>query len=84
MLLELRIFHKVKVGFLLVGRVHDYIDQMFSHFLVTLRRKNVGSLPPLIECINKSYIPEHIFHVLEETIDMRRFILGSHGEEKFI
>jgi hypothetical protein len=74
MLVELIIFQKVKVGFLLVGHTHDHIDQMFSHFSVTLKRKNVGSLPLLIECINKAYIPDPIFHILEETIDMRRFI----------
>jgi len=84
MLVELRIFQKVKVGFLLVGHIHDHIDQMFSHFSVTLRRKEVGSLPLLIECIKKSYMPEPTFDVLEEIVDMRRFILGSHGEEKCI
>ena len=57
MLVELRIFQKVKVGFLLVGHTHDHIDQMFIHFSVTLRRKDVWSLPSLIECIKKSYMP---------------------------
>jgi hypothetical protein len=71
MLVEMGIFQNVKVGFLLVGQTHDHIDQMFSHFLVTLKRKNVGSLPSLIECIKKAYIPEPVFHILEETVDMR-------------
>jgi len=84
MLVELRIFQKVKVGFLLVGHTHDHIDQMFNHFLVTLRMKEVGSFPSLIECIKKSYMPEPTFDVLEEILDMRRFILGLHGEEKCI
>jgi len=57
---------------------------MFSHFSVTLRRNNVGRLPSLIGCIKKACIPEPLLHVLEETIDMRRFILGSHGEENCI
>jgi hypothetical protein len=60
----------VKVGFLLVGHTHDHIDQMFSHFAVTLKRKNVGSLPSLIETIKKAYFPEPIFHTLEEIVDM--------------
>ena len=30
MLVELRIFQKVKVGFLLVRHMHDHIDQMLS------------------------------------------------------
>ena len=29
-------------------------------------------------------MPKPIFHVLEETVGMRRFTLGSHGEEKCI
>lgn len=29
-------------------------------------------------------MPEPIFDVLEEIVDMQRFILGSHGEEKCI
>jgi hypothetical protein len=56
MLVEMGIFQKVKVGFLLFGHTHDHIDQMFSHFSVTLKRKNIGSIPSLIECINKAYI----------------------------
>jgi len=84
MLVELGIFEKVKVGFLIVGHTHDHIDQMFSRFAVTLGRKNVGSLPSLIKVIRKTYSPEPVVLTLEETIDMRRFILGSHGEERCI
>ena len=84
MLVELGIFKKVKVGFLLVGHTHDHIDQMFSHFARTLRRKKVGSLPSLIEIVRKAYHPEPVVQKLEETVDMRRFIFGSHGEERCI
>ena len=80
MLVEMGIFQKVEVSFLLVGHTHDHIDQMFSHFSVTLKKKNVGSLPSLIECIKKTYIPELVFHILEETVEMQRFIHGSHRE----
>ena len=38
----------------------------------------------MIECIKKAYIPELVFHILEEIVDMRRFIHGSHHEEKCI
>jgi hypothetical protein len=84
MIFEMGIFQKVKVGFLLVGHTHDHIDQMFSHFSVTLKRNFFGSLPSLIECIKITYIPESAFHILEETVDVRRFIQGSHREEKCI
>jgi hypothetical protein len=70
MLVQLRFFQKVKVGFFPVGHIRDRIDQMFNGFSVTLNKKNVGILPSLIQCIKKSYIPEHVFHILEETIDM--------------
>jgi hypothetical protein len=80
MLVELGIFQKVKVGFILVGNTRDHIDQMFHWFLVTLKRKNIGRLPLLIECIKKAYIPYLVFPILEETIDMRIFIHGSHCE----
>ena len=84
MLVEVRIFQKVKVGFLLVGNTHDHIDEMFNCFSLTLRRKYFWILPSLIECIKKSYMPEPTFDVLEETVDMRRFIMGSYGEGKCI
>ena len=84
MLVELGIFKKVKVGFLLVGHTHDHIDQMFSHFARKLRRKKVGSLPSLIEIVRKAYHPEPVVQKLEEIVDMRRFIFGSHGEERCI
>lgn len=61
MLVELRIFHKVKFGFLLLGNTHDHIDHIFSCFSVTLKRKNVGSFPSLIEWIKKTYMLEPIF-----------------------
>lgn len=84
MLVELGIFQKVKVGFILVGHTHDHIDQMFNCFAVTLKRNNVGILPSLIQAIKRAYMLEPIVHTLQETIDMQRFIQGSHGEEKCI
>ena len=60
MLVELGIFHKVKVGFLLVGHTHDRIDQIFTRFVVTLGRNNVGSLPSLTEVIRNAYSPERV------------------------
>ena len=70
MLVELGIFKKVKVGFLLVGHTHDHIDQMVIHFARTLRRKKFGSLPSLIEIVRKAYHPEPVVHKLEENFDM--------------
>ena len=57
MLVELGLFKKGKVGFLLVGHTHDHIDQMFSHFSRTLRRRKFKILPSLIEIVRKAYHP---------------------------
>ena len=84
MLIELGIFQKVKVGFLLAGHTHDHIDQMFSYFAMTLGRKNVGSMPSLTEIIRNTYNPNPIALTLEEIVDVQRFIMGSHGEERCI
>ena len=42
------------------------------------------SLPSLIEIVRKAYHPEPVVQILEETVDMRRFIFGLHGEERCI
>ncbi|KAL3680769.1 hypothetical protein R1sor_023725 [Riccia sorocarpa] len=40
MLLEKKVFTKIKLGFLLVGHTHDFVDQMFSRFSQALRRED--------------------------------------------
>ena len=42
------------------------------------------SLPSLIEIVRKAYHPEPVVQKMEENVDMRRFIFGSHGEERSI
>jgi hypothetical protein len=84
MLVELVFFQKVKVGFLLIRHTHDHIDQMFSYFVVTLKRNNVGHIPSLIQTIKICYLPKPTIHILQETIGIQRFIQGSHGAEKMI
>ena len=74
MLVELKIFKKVKLGFLLVGHTHDQIDQMFSRFSVRLRRKKAFSLPTLVQVIEDSYTPSPNVELLKETADFREFI----------
>ena len=84
MLVELGIFKKVKVGFLLVGNTHDQIYEMFNHFAGTLRRNKFEILPSLIEIIRKLYHLEPVVHKCEEIVHMRRFIFKSHGQERCI
>ena len=51
---------------------------------MTLGKKNVGSLPSLIEMIRKTRNPKPVKLMLEETIDMQIFIMGLLGEERCI
>ena len=39
MLVEMEIFQKVKVGFLLVGHTYDHIDQMFNQFFSNIEEE---------------------------------------------
>ena len=58
MLVELGIFKKLKVGFLLVVNTHNHSDQIFSYFGWKLRGNKVGILPSLIEIVRKAYHPK--------------------------
>lgn len=69
LLVEMGIFEKVKIGFLLVGHTHDQIDQMFSRYSVRLRRERCFTLPVLIETIQSSYRPKPEVTILKETWD---------------
>ncbi|KAL3689029.1 hypothetical protein R1sor_015338 [Riccia sorocarpa] len=67
MLVEKKIFRKIKVGFLIVGHTHDHVDQMFSRFSVALRGKKAFTMPQMQQVIQEAYVPSPIFEVLEET-----------------
>ncbi|KAL3688025.1 hypothetical protein R1sor_014334 [Riccia sorocarpa] len=44
MLLEKKVFTKIKLGFLFVGHTHDFVDQMFSRFSQALRLENAFTI----------------------------------------
>lgn len=54
MLVEQRIFKKVKLGFLLVGHTHD---QMFSRSSVKLARKSAFDLPAICNVLKEAFVP---------------------------
>ncbi|KAL3696477.1 hypothetical protein R1sor_010553 [Riccia sorocarpa] len=74
MLIDKKVFLKVKVGFLMVGHTHDHVDQMFSRFSVALRRKQAFTMPQLQAVIQDSYTPSPAFEVLEETWDFKTIL----------
>ncbi|KAL3682469.1 hypothetical protein R1sor_000491 [Riccia sorocarpa] len=74
MLLDRNIFSKIKLGFLLVGHTHDFVDQMFSHFSQALRRENAFTMSRLRSVIQNSYDPKPITSVILQTWDFKNFI----------
>ncbi|KAL3687180.1 hypothetical protein R1sor_013489 [Riccia sorocarpa] len=74
MLLEKKVFTKIKLGFLLVGHTHDFVDQMFSPFSQALRRENVFTMSRLRSVIENSYDPKHVTTILTQTWDFKHFI----------
>lgn len=73
LLVELGIFQKVKIRFLLVRYTHDQIDQIFSRFLVCLRREKCFTLLALIKAIESSDKPTPKVVVLKETWNFTRW-----------
>ncbi|KAL3684786.1 hypothetical protein R1sor_002808 [Riccia sorocarpa] len=74
MLVEKKIFRKIKVGFLIVGHTHDHVDQMFSRFSVALRGKKAFTMPQMQQVIQEAYVPSPVFEVLEETWDFKAIV----------
>ncbi|KAL3675026.1 hypothetical protein R1sor_024974 [Riccia sorocarpa] len=74
MLVEKKIFRKIKVGFLIVGHTHDHVDQMFSRFSVALRGKKAFTMPQMQQIIQEAYVPSPVFEVLEETWDFKTIV----------
>ncbi|KAL3675275.1 hypothetical protein R1sor_025223 [Riccia sorocarpa] len=74
MLLDRNILAKIKLGFLLVGHTHDFVDQMFSRFSQALRRENAFTMSRLRSVIQNSYDPKPITSVLLQTWDFKNFI----------
>ncbi|KAL3680117.1 hypothetical protein R1sor_023073 [Riccia sorocarpa] len=74
MLLEKKVFTKIKLGFLLVGHTHDFVDQMFSRFSQALRRENAFTMSHLRSVIESSYDPKPVTTILTQTWDFKHFI----------
>ncbi|KAL3680782.1 hypothetical protein R1sor_023738 [Riccia sorocarpa] len=74
MLLEKKVFTKIKLGFLLVGHTYDFVDQMFSRFSQALRRENAFTMSRLRSMIENNYDPKPVTSILTQTWDFKHFI----------
>ena len=57
LLVELGIFRKIKVSFLMVGHTHEDVDQMFSRYSTYLGRSNSFTMDSLMDAFENSYTP---------------------------
>lgn len=74
LLVELGIFQKVKVGFLMVGHTHEDIDQVFSRFSTWLQTHPALTSSQLINGFEKSYTPNPQGIVLEKQFNVSEWI----------
>ena len=74
MLVDQKVFKKVKLGFLLVGHTHDQIDITFS---VKLAKKSAFDLDEIYKVLKEAYEPHPEFHILKGTYDFREFATGG-------
>ncbi|XP_052692810.1 uncharacterized protein LOC128171098 [Crassostrea angulata] len=56
-LVEIGVFKKIKVSFLMVGHTHEDIDQVFSRFSSLLSRRSALTLTKLITAFERCYTP---------------------------
>ncbi|KAI8493207.1 hypothetical protein Bbelb_292110 [Branchiostoma belcheri] len=56
-LVHLRIFRKVKLGYLMPGHTHEDMDQMLSRFSTHLQREDAPTVPELFQRLSNAYTP---------------------------
>ena len=77
LLVELGVFRKVKVGFLIVGHTHEDVDQLFSRFSTYLRRNDVLTMESLTSALEKSYTPRPIAIIVENMPNVSTWLGGK-------
>ena len=77
LLVELGIFDKVKISFLMVGHTHEDVDQLFSRFSSWLKHRNAESLPALLDGFEKSYTPSPTAIELENVFNYSSCLMDN-------
>ena len=77
LLVELKVFRKIKVSFLMVGHTHEDVDQMFSRYSTYLRRQDVFTMDCLTSSFENCYTPSPTAVVLDEMPDVCRWLHTS-------
>ena len=59
LLVEMRVFDKIKMSYLPVGHTHEDIDQAFSRIAVYLNRNDALTYSAFVEAIRRSFLKEN-------------------------
>ncbi|XP_063406405.1 uncharacterized protein LOC134690365 [Mytilus trossulus] len=74
LLVELKVFKKIKVSFLPVGHTHEDIDQVFSRFSHWLTDHSALTLPSLIKGFEKCTTPSPTGIITEDVFNVTEWI----------
>ncbi|XP_052212282.1 uncharacterized protein LOC127831354 [Dreissena polymorpha] len=77
-LVKMKVFQKVKVGFLMVGHTLEDIDQVFSRVASWIRRRDMGTLQDLVDNLRDSQEPSPIVEQLT-CYDYKHSLEGCRG-----
>lgn len=77
LLVERKIFEKIKVSFSVVGHTHENIDQMFSCFARRLAKNDAHTLEALMDQLTVSYTPSVTVGELSSVFDVKAWMEGS-------
>ena len=73
-LVQLGLFKKIKIGFLMVGHTHEDVDQVFSRFSSWLNRHAAITLDKLINGFSDSYTPKPRGYIVEHIFDITSWL----------
>ncbi|CAH3167732.1 unnamed protein product, partial [Pocillopora meandrina] len=83
LLVEGKIFEKIKISFLVVGHTHENIDQMFSCVARRLAKNDAHTLEALKEQIKVSYTPPNSINNISGHVHQHVFkIQNNNGNSK--
>jgi hypothetical protein len=74
LLVQMKVFQKVKFSLLPVGHTHEDIDQMFSRFSVALGNSNTESPQHLEQRLRRGYKPHPVVTYVQNTVDFKTWI----------
>nr|XP_022290369.1 uncharacterized protein LOC111102007 [Crassostrea virginica] len=76
-LVQRKVFHKIKLSFLMVGHTHEDVDQMFSRISVHLTGKPIPTLPVLQSLMRDAYHPTPMVQHLDGLWNYRKLGMAS-------